>query len=64
MGHSSSQACFIVVDKGNGIVKLFNVVPSIPLKTVCLPTDQILNGPAFTLLDLTLVEEFFYFKAI
>lgn len=64
MGPGSSQARFVVVDKGGGIVKLFNIVPSILLGTVPLPADQILNGPIFTFLDLTFIEEPFYLKAL
>lgn len=63
MGPGSSQACFVVIDKDGGIVELFNIVPSIPLETVPLPADQILNSPAFTLFNLTFVKEPFYFRA-
>ena len=64
MSPGSSQACFVVVDKGVCIVKLFNIIPSIPLGTVPFLADQILNGSTFIFFDLTLVEESFYLKTL
>lgn len=62
MGLGSNQACFVVVNKGGGIIKIFNIIPSVPLKTVPFLTDQILNIMVFIFLDLTLVQELFYLK--
>ena len=63
MGLGSSQACFVVVDKGGSIVKFFKIVPSILLGTIAFLMDQILNGPTFIFLDLAFVKKLFYFKA-
>lgn len=44
---SSQKTWFIVFDKSSGIVKLFNVVSSIPLKAVLFSADQGFNDFAF-----------------
>lgn len=61
---SSQEACFVVVNEGDGILKLFNVVPSVLLGVVSFLADQILNGLTLLFFDLTLIEESFYFKAL
>lgn len=62
MGLGSNLACFVVVNKGGDLIKIFNIIPSVPLKTVPFLTDQILNIMAFIFFDLTLVQELFYLK--
>ena len=39
MGPGRSQAGFVVVDEGGGLVKLFNVVLSSPLRTISFSAD-------------------------
>lgn len=39
MGPDNSWPRFVVVDEGSGIVKLINIVQSIPLRTVPLLAD-------------------------
>lgn len=60
---SSKKAWFVVVDKGNGIVKCLNIVPSVPLRAVSFSVKPNTQWLYLFFFDSTLVEEFFYFKA-
>ena len=64
LGSGRSQASFVVIDEGSGIVKLFNIIPSILLGTVFFPADQVFDALAFSLFDLALVKEFLYLKTL
>lgn len=51
-----SKIFFVFVDKLGNIVKIFNIVSSIPFQAIAGPVDEVLNCMAFTFFDNSLVK--------
>ena len=59
---SLSKSLLIVTHKVGGIVKVLDVIPSIPFQPVSSPTNEILHCAALTFLYCSLVKQTVYFK--
>ena len=59
---SLSKGVLVVTHKVGGIVKVLDILPSIPLRAVSSLTNEILHRAAFTFLHYSLVKQTVYLK--
>lgn len=59
-----SKVLFVFADKFDNIVKVFNVIPSIPCRAVAGPADEVLDCIALTFFDSLFIEQAVYFKRL
>lgn len=60
--NTSGQASLVVICKIGGIVKLFEVILSISFEVAIFSVDQIFDETAFSPLNNSFIEKFFYLK--
>lgn len=59
---SSSKGFLVVANKVGGIVKVFDVIPSIPFRIIPGPVNKVLNRTALVFLHYLFVKQMVYFK--
>lgn len=59
---SLSKSLLVVANKVSGIVKVFDVVPSIPFRSIPGPANKIFNCAALTFFHRLLVKQTIYLK--
>ena len=59
---SLSKSLLVVTHKVSGIVEVLDIIPSIPLRPVSSPTNEILHCATLTFLYCLLIKQTVYFK--
>lgn len=59
-----SKSLLVVMHKVGGVVKVFDVVPPIPLRAVSSPRNEILYRAAFTFLHYSPIKQTVYLKRL
>lgn len=57
-----SKSLFIVTNKFGGIVKVFDIILSIPFRSISAPANKLFNRAALTFFYCLLIKQTVYFK--